>query len=224
MDLVEFKKLAAQLRLPSGGHFYGDSWSWNKRGGHAGIKTIIRVLDTAEASGWTKGGHYDASSPDGGTVGRRSVWVSPEGYQLQTSMSYGVTAHSNSFSINLTFAQAPVVERRTMKLTQRQLRQIVEEAVLSPVGGIDVNAIKASVDALQKFLKIEGRFPGAINAAYTNTDVDNDTLDEFVDWFLSGSFEVDVNGMLTCEFYMSEPEVWDGHGWRMEDEEIEEDI
>jgi len=129
MDPKEFKKLAAQLKLPAGGSFYGKSWVWNKRHGHAGAKTLERVREAARAAGWHPSPTTDNSTPDGSVVGRGRGFVSPEGHVLTTSSSYGATAYDNSFSINLKFVESPVGEGKTVKLTQAKLRQIISEAI-----------------------------------------------------------------------------------------------
>lgn len=132
MDPKEFKKLAKQLKLPANGDFYGSSYSWHKRHGHAGRNTLSRVWEAAEAAGWKpEAATYD-NTPDGSRVGRGDTLVSPEGHVLRISSSYGATAYDNSFSINIKFTESKVSsvgEGKVMKLTQKQLKNIINETV-----------------------------------------------------------------------------------------------
>lgn len=129
MDPKQFQKLAKQLKLPPGGHFYGKSWSWDKHHGHAGAKILDRVREAAQMAGWQSDPVTDHGSPDGSVVGRGRGLVSPEGHVLMTRSSYGATAYDNTFSINLKLMESPVKENKTMKLTQEQFRRIVAGAV-----------------------------------------------------------------------------------------------
>lgn len=138
MEAQEFKKLARLLSLPSGGKLMGDTWTWSKRGGHAGSKVVSRVLAQAKLAGWQA---TDASgaSPDGSVIRHGTAYVSPEGHRLSADSSYGATKDYNTFSISLTLAPSAVptmkpesYEPSDVKEALTEVRGAIKDGVLDP--------------------------------------------------------------------------------------------
>lgn len=80
----------------------GESATWSKRGGHAGLNIIARAVEKALTLGFKQGDHSYGGSPDGSTTGSGTTYTHPEGWILKTSY-YGQTAYSNYFSMTLTY-------------------------------------------------------------------------------------------------------------------------
>jgi len=106
MNGKEFKALAKQISFPGGKdtRFYEDSVTWSKRGGHAGSKTISKVVAQAILEGFTRREHDDSSSPDGSVVGSGTTYTKKVGdvtVVLSVSSRFGVTASENFFGASL---------------------------------------------------------------------------------------------------------------------------
>lgn len=95
-----FAKFAKKI-LPSGFEVYGKEASWRKKGGHAGANQLDKVIEKAEKLGFVDKSRSTSGSPDGSHVGSGTTLVHPDGYELTTSQSYGVTARDNWFSATL---------------------------------------------------------------------------------------------------------------------------
>lgn len=102
MDAKEFKKLLRTIKLPGTAiATAGDNYAaWSKRGGHAGKKTILKVLEAAETVGFKRKTSQSGCSPSGSTVANESV-LEFGFVTLFLSSSYGVTDRDNYFSVNV---------------------------------------------------------------------------------------------------------------------------
>jgi hypothetical protein len=97
---VEFKTLLKELKLPTGGVKSDSSFSWVKRGGHAGANTVKNFRTSAEQAGWQPLSSYNSSSPDGANIGYGTS-VQKGSFVATWSSQYGVTAYYNRFSISI---------------------------------------------------------------------------------------------------------------------------
>ncbi len=100
---MKFEKLAREI-LGTGKtvRIRADSTHWNKRGGYADAK-LKRVYSLLDRYGFKMLDHVNAGTPDGSTVTNGRAFASPNGeIKIVVSESYGVTADSNRFSVEMT--------------------------------------------------------------------------------------------------------------------------
>lgn len=96
----EFRTILKGLKLPSGGDKTDLSWSWYKRGGHAGRNQILSFQKSAEVAGWKPLSTHDSNSPDGSHV-NYGTSLQKGNFIATWNFHYGVVAYDNSFSINI---------------------------------------------------------------------------------------------------------------------------
>jgi len=85
---------------------------------------------------------------------------------------------------------------------------------------MEINRIRIQhvIDTLKEFQEFDTRFPGAFDAM--EGPLDEDTVDEFVDWYDSCGFYV-MDDRLWSEGYMMEPVVWNEQSRDWHEEEID---
>lgn len=83
-----------------GGHGEHKS-SWSKSGGHAGAKTVDRIVEKAKTLGFTAAKDTSGHNADGSYVNSGTHYVHPEGHHLTVNKSYGPTKDYNDFSMRL---------------------------------------------------------------------------------------------------------------------------
>lgn len=106
--MSNIKQAVKGLKMPSGTVYTDTSARWAKYGGHAGRKSITRVLELAQSLGWKKKETKGYNSPDGSVVGHEVFYTDPTGqFQLSTDAHYGGTKESNSFSITVAPVKSP---------------------------------------------------------------------------------------------------------------------
>lgn len=98
-----FAPAAKEIGFPSGAkvEMYSDSMNFRSRGGHGGRAVVDRVMAKAREAGWTKQDSSDTQSPDGSSSHAGTTLVSPTGWTLYGSSTYGSTAYDNRFSLTL---------------------------------------------------------------------------------------------------------------------------
>jgi hypothetical protein len=75
---------------------------WNKRGGHAGAKSVSKTTRAAEELGWSRKSKQ-SNNATGDVVHNTNDMFDPEGlYKLSADSTYGSTTYDNWFSLRLT--------------------------------------------------------------------------------------------------------------------------
>lgn len=115
---------------------------------------------------------------------------------------------------------------RATRVSRKQVREgaeVVAEApkkkpVSSRLGkGVDkyavsdLNQIRKRIRMLkpvEEFKKLDAAFPGAFNAAVTNSPLQGLSIDDLIEWFKEMGF-YEERGLLWSEGYMVEPTLWD---------------
>lgn len=102
MTELTIKKVSKLIKLPVGSKLIGKEYYWNKQGGHAGGKTISRVVQLAKEQGWTLCDKNGKDHPADNYFASGSSYKHPSGrFILTVEKSYGVTADYNNFYIYL---------------------------------------------------------------------------------------------------------------------------
>lgn len=102
---ASFKKAVAAM--PSGTHVHDKGASWASYGGYRGQKQISTSLKKLMAMGFERKAFSPSNSPDGNVVGSGTHYAHPDGHRLTVGSSYGSTASSNRFYMDLIKAPDP---------------------------------------------------------------------------------------------------------------------
>lgn len=149
----EVKRVLKQLKVPSGGDYYAldGNWSWQKKSGHAGAKVISRVIQAAEAAGWTRGEQQQHGIPDGSVMGSSNEMHSPEGHKLSWYQSYGSTSYDNWFELKVKFAKSQTNE--SMELSE----------LIEPFEPDIVNQLRTVGDQLDRMAFSDDKYDAAFD-------------------------------------------------------------
>ena len=92
---------AAMKAMPAGSVRDGNKVKWSKSGGHSGKNAIIKTRDKMLALGFEK---VQGGSSGSAVIHHDNVYKHPHGHTFGTTSSYGSSASSNSFSMELVLA------------------------------------------------------------------------------------------------------------------------
>ena len=88
--------------VPSGASVDEDGFSWSKKGGYAGEKTIETFKKKYSDAGWKPEESKSTASPDGEVVRNSNKLISPDGnLEISFERSYGVMPSDNRYYMTL---------------------------------------------------------------------------------------------------------------------------
>jgi hypothetical protein len=110
------KAMTARQILGSTAQQYGDSWRWEKQGGHPNA-ALHRIREKLAAAGFKVQPRPDSTwSADGENVRHGELWRHRDGRTAAFSSYYGPTKDYNSFSVTIAAApedrRVPIVRLR----------------------------------------------------------------------------------------------------------------
>ena len=102
MKIMTLQKVAKRC-MPSNSKASGDRmWTWDRRGGYAGERSISTTLQRAKELGFQEQPSVDWSTTPDGSVSRRGTYLfHANGMLLYASAKYGAVAADNCFNIEL---------------------------------------------------------------------------------------------------------------------------
>lgn len=101
-EFINEAKITFPLKMPSGASSYNNRWTWYKRSGYVGGKTIQKYLDKCTELKWTEDFKHNTTPND--NVSNNWQRVSPdENWKLTAYSHYGETASDNSYELSLEY-------------------------------------------------------------------------------------------------------------------------